>query len=43
MKYPSWTGPVLSRQRLYVRCEDYDANRREYYLLCLDLAGDSQP
>ncbi len=33
--YPSWTAPVLSRQRLYLRCEDA--------LLCLDLApGEKQ-
>ncbi len=37
MRYPSWTGPVLSRQRLYIRCEDNSVNR-ECYLLCLDLA-----
>jgi len=30
MKYPSWAAPVLSRKRLYLRCEDY--------LVCLDLA-----
>jgi outer membrane protein assembly factor BamB len=30
MTYPSWTAPVLSRQRLYLRDEDA--------LLCLDLA-----
>ncbi|MGH9172792.1 MAG: PQQ-binding-like beta-propeller repeat protein, partial [Vicinamibacterales bacterium] len=30
LKYPCWTAPVLSRQRLYLRCEDA--------LLCLDLA-----
>lgn len=30
MKYPSWAAPVLSRQKLYLRCEDY--------LACLDLA-----
>lgn len=29
MKYPSWTAPVLSRGRLYLRCEDK--------LICLDL------
>ena len=29
MKYPSWTAPVLSRERLYLRCEDR--------LICLDL------
>lgn len=29
MHYPSWTGPVLSRGRLYLRCEDG--------LFCLDL------
>lgn len=29
MKYPSWTAPVLSRGRLYLRCEDA--------LVCLDL------
>lgn len=28
--YPAWTAPVLSRKRLYLRCEDA--------LLCLDLA-----
>lgn len=31
MKYPSWAAPVLSRKRLYLRCEDY--------LLCVDLAA----
>lgn len=30
MKYPSWAAPILSRQRLYLRCEDY--------MVCLDLA-----
>ncbi len=30
MHYPSWTAPVLSHKRLYLRCEDH--------LLCLDLA-----
>lgn len=30
MKYPSWAAPVLSRKRLYLRCEDY--------LACIDLA-----
>jgi len=30
MTYPSWTAPVLSRRRLYLRCEDA--------MLCLDLA-----
>lgn len=30
MEYPSWTAPVLSRRRLYLRDEDH--------LLCLDLA-----
>ena len=29
--YPSWPAPVLSRKRLYLRCEDM--------LLCLDLAS----
>lgn len=29
MQYPSWTAPVLSRGRLYLRCEDA--------LICLDL------
>lgn len=29
MVYPSWAAPVLSRQRLYLRCEGY--------LMCLDL------
>jgi outer membrane protein assembly factor BamB len=29
MKYPSWTAPVLSRGRLFLRCEDA--------LVCLDL------
>lgn len=29
MHYPSWTAPVLSRGRLYLRCEDA--------LICLDL------
>jgi outer membrane protein assembly factor BamB len=29
MKYPSWAAPVLSRKRLYLRCEDY--------LACIDL------
>jgi len=29
--YPAWTAPVLSRKRLYLRCEDA--------LICLDLAG----
>ncbi len=29
MHYPSWTAPVLSRGRLYLRCEDR--------LLCLDI------
>ncbi|WP_339910104.1 PQQ-binding-like beta-propeller repeat protein [Symmachiella dynata] len=38
MKYPSWTGPVLSRKRLYIRCED-KAHGGEYYLLCVDLSG----
>ena len=28
--YPAWTAPVLSRKRLYLRCEDA--------LICLDLA-----
>lgn len=37
MKYPSWTPPALSRGRLYIRCEDKYDQRREYYLLCLDL------
>lgn len=31
MKYPSWTAPVLSRKRLYLRDEDH--------LMCIDLAG----
>lgn len=31
MKYPSWAAPVLSRKRLYLRCEDH--------MLCLDLAA----
>ncbi len=31
LKYPSWTAPVLSRGRLYLRCEDR--------LICLDLLG----
>lgn len=31
MKYPCWAAPILSRQRLYLRCEDY--------LVCLDLAA----
>ena len=36
MHYPSWTAPVLSRGRLYLRCEDA--------LICLDLKKtDSQP
>lgn len=39
MKYPSWTGPILSRGRLYIRCEDKNPRRREYYLYCLDLAA----
>ena len=30
--YPAWTAPVLSRKRLYLRCEDA--------LICLDLAPD---
>ncbi len=30
MKFPSWAAPVLSRKRLYLRCEDH--------LMCLDLA-----
>ena len=30
MKYPSWAAPVLSRKRLYLRCEDH--------MMCLDLA-----
>lgn len=30
MKYPSWTAPVLSRKRLYLRDEDH--------LMCIDLA-----
>lgn len=30
MTYPCWAAPVLSRKRLYLRCEDY--------LVCLDLA-----
>lgn len=34
MKYPSWAAPVLSRQRLYLRCEDY--------LVCLDLSNQSK-
>lgn len=34
MKYPSWTAPVLSRGRLYLRCEDK--------LICLDLNRDSR-
>ncbi len=42
MKYPSWTGPVLSRKRLYIRCEDKDASHGEYYLLCLDLAASQE-
>lgn len=29
MGYPSWAAPVLSRGRLYLRCEDY--------LMCVDL------
>ncbi|MDB4802608.1 hypothetical protein OAH05_01640 [bacterium] len=29
MHYPCWTAPVLSRGRLYLRCEDA--------LICLDL------
>jgi len=35
--YPAWTAPVLSRKRLYLRCEDA--------LICLDLspAKTSQP
>ncbi len=41
--YPSWTAPVLSRQRLYlsVAREGRDAFGRylhDYHLLCLDLA-----
>ncbi|HVW00428.1 MAG TPA: PQQ-binding-like beta-propeller repeat protein [Planctomycetaceae bacterium] len=31
MKYPSWAAPVLSRGRLYLRCEEH--------LMCLDLAA----
>lgn len=31
MHYPSWAAPVLSRQRLYLRCEDY--------MVCFDLAA----
>ena len=31
MHYPSWTAPVLSRGRLYLRCEDR--------LICLDVKG----
>jgi outer membrane protein assembly factor BamB len=31
MKYPSWAAPVLSRKRLYLRCEDH--------MMCLDLAA----
>ena len=31
MKYPSWAAPVLSRKRLYLRCEDH--------LMCLELAA----
>ncbi len=34
MKYPSWAAPILSRQRLYLRCEDY--------LVCLDLAAEKK-
>ncbi len=41
MKYPSWTGPVLSRGRLYIRCEDKIAQRGGYYLLCVDLSSGS--
>lgn len=32
MHYPAWTAPVLSRGRLYLRCEDA--------LVCLDLRGE---
>jgi hypothetical protein len=42
MKYPSWTGPVLSRKRLYIRCEDYARSRGEFYLLCIDLAASAE-
>ena len=35
MKYPSWTAPVLSRGRLYLRCEDK--------LICLDLMASTNP
>ena len=31
MHYPSWSAPVLSRGRLYLRCEDR--------LICLDVQG----
>ena len=31
IKYPSWAAPVLSRKRLYLRCEDH--------MMCLDLAA----
>ncbi len=41
LNYPCWTAPVLSRKRLYIRCEDQDKQRRQYHLLCLDLAADS--
>lgn len=34
MKYPSWAAPILSRKRLYLRCEDY--------LVCLDLAAEKK-
>ncbi len=34
MHYPSWTAPVLSRGRLYLRCEDA--------LVCLDLVDHDQ-
>lgn len=32
--FPAWTAPVLSRKRLYLRCEDA--------LICLDLASATQ-
>jgi hypothetical protein len=41
--YPSWTAPVLSRQRLYLSVARERRSElgyvHDYHLLCLDLAG----
>jgi hypothetical protein len=46
--YPSWTAPVLSRQRLYLsvareRTDEFGRYAHDYHLLCLDLAKPGGP